>query len=108
MALIDLTSGKVLLRVRRRVDASGRSERATALYRVAIQGCDLALDVRAATEDGGALRRDVGQREGADVLVFKELLRGTALCGGEHGPSQLFRRRDVGRHGPLEQRQERP
>ena len=51
VALIDLTSGKVLLRVRRRVDASGRSERATALYRVAIQGCDLALDVRSATEN---------------------------------------------------------
>lgn len=51
VALIDLTSGKVLLRIRRRVDASGRSERATALYRVAIQGCDLALDVRAATVD---------------------------------------------------------
>jgi hypothetical protein len=51
VALIDLTSGKVLLRIRRRVDASGRSERATALYRVAIQGCDLALDVRAATEN---------------------------------------------------------
>jgi hypothetical protein len=32
------------------VDASGRSERATALYRAAIQGCDLALDVRDATE----------------------------------------------------------
>lgn len=51
VALIDLASGKVLLRVRRRLDASGRSERATALYRVAIQGCDLALDVRSATEN---------------------------------------------------------
>ncbi len=51
VALIDLVSGKVLLRIRRRVDASGRSERATALYRVAIQGCDLALDVRSATEN---------------------------------------------------------
>jgi hypothetical protein len=50
VALIDLASRKVLLRVRRRVDASGRSERATALYRAAIQGCDLALDVRDATE----------------------------------------------------------
>jgi hypothetical protein len=51
VALIDLITGKVLLRVRRRLDASGRSERATALYRVAIQGCDLALDVRSATEN---------------------------------------------------------
>jgi hypothetical protein len=51
VALIDLTSGRVLLRVRRHLDASGRSERATALYRVAIQGCDLALDVRGATEN---------------------------------------------------------
>ncbi|MEP7121985.1 MAG: hypothetical protein ABJE95_13780 [Byssovorax sp.] len=51
VALIDLASGTVLLRVRRRLDASSRSDRATALYRVAIQGCDLALDVRSATEN---------------------------------------------------------
>jgi hypothetical protein len=50
VALVDLTSGRALLRLRRRVDASNRSERATALYRAAIQGCDLALDVRGATD----------------------------------------------------------
>jgi hypothetical protein len=51
VALVDLTSGKVLLRVRRRVDASARGGRATALDRIAIQGCDLALSARGAAED---------------------------------------------------------
>jgi hypothetical protein len=50
VALIDLASGRALLRVRRRVDASGRSDRSTASYRAAIQGCDLALEVRAAID----------------------------------------------------------
>ena len=50
VALIERASGRVLLRVRRRLDASGRTKRGAALYRVAIQGCDLALDVRQATE----------------------------------------------------------
>ena len=50
VALVDLASGRALLRLRRRLDASGRSERATTSYRAAVQGCDLALDVRAATD----------------------------------------------------------
>jgi hypothetical protein len=51
VALVDLGEGRVLLRVRRRIDASGRSEGAKAVYRASIQGCDLALEVRSAAED---------------------------------------------------------
>jgi hypothetical protein len=50
VALVDLASDSVLLRVRRRVDASELSKRAT-MHRVAAQGCRLALEARRTAEE---------------------------------------------------------
>lgn len=49
VTLVDLATGKILLRVRRKVHDLGTSA-AAALHREQLEGCDLALSVRASTE----------------------------------------------------------
>ena len=48
VGLIDLTTGQLLLRLRRRVDPSGLSEVTRAEYARGVDDCSLALDVRQA------------------------------------------------------------
>jgi hypothetical protein len=51
VAIVDLAADRLLLRVRRRLDAYERFPSSRALHAAAVQGCGLALDVRAAAED---------------------------------------------------------
>jgi len=50
VAVVDLLDDKLLVRIRRRLDASERFPKARALHVAAVQGCGLALDVRDAAE----------------------------------------------------------
>ncbi|MEJ7729671.1 MAG: hypothetical protein WKG00_10670 [Polyangiaceae bacterium] len=50
VAIVDLQQDRLLLRLRRKVDAGARFPSARALHAAAVQGCGLALDVREAVE----------------------------------------------------------
>jgi hypothetical protein len=50
VAIVDLEQDRLLLRLRRKVDAGARFPNARALHAAAVQGCGLALDVREAVE----------------------------------------------------------
>lgn len=52
VAIVDLEKERLLLRMRRKVDAGTRFPSAKALHAAAVQSCGLALDVREATDGG--------------------------------------------------------